>query len=399
MVVLAVFGGYLFWANRLPPIEPDNRVFPNPNGYDAALAAVANMAPGPANFNAAQAPLATLRPFLQKDRRALDEMRAALRLEYMNPPVTNLSNTWPFLAQYREAARRFVGESRVAEADGKPALALERALDPVELGSRVGKGGSLIHHLVGLACSSIGVAAAERHVGNLSADEAQEAGGRLDRILKQFPNASEAILEERRIGLMTLRQMFSGHLNPAQLSGAGGAAANPGPALQRGFWFFYPKALTYGRMDGAYQAMAAEARKPYPQRQKVPLPHDPFARVFMPVMEQSTFVFTAHQARLRVIRMELALQERRQRRGRYPAKLEDLVPHMLAEIPQDPFSAGPFVYRRRGDSYLLYSVGPDGKDDGGQPLPARQMKPTSKGDLVAGTLGGRPPLQAPSGGR
>jgi hypothetical protein len=49
----------------------------------------------------------------------------------------------------------------------------------------------------------------------------------------------------------------------------------------------------------------------------------------------------------------------------YPARLDDLVPRYLDRLPTDPFSGGPFVYERRGAGYLLYSIGPNGRDDGG----------------------------------
>ena len=45
---------------------------------------------------------------------------------------------------------------------------------------------------------------------------------------------------------------------------------------------------------------------------------------------------------------------------------ESLVPDYLAAVPIDPYSGRPLVYRRTGDGYLLYSVGLDGVDDGGQ---------------------------------
>jgi hypothetical protein len=52
--------------------------------------------------------------------------------------------------------------------------------------------------------------------------------------------------------------------------------------------------------------------------------------------------------------------------GSYPAALVDLCPNDVADVPKDPFSDGEFRYRREEDGYLLYSVGPNGKDDGGR---------------------------------
>ncbi len=52
--------------------------------------------------------------------------------------------------------------------------------------------------------------------------------------------------------------------------------------------------------------------------------------------------------------------------GRYPKELSDLAPKYLAEIPQDIFSGKPLIYRLTDKGYLLYSVGPNGQDDGGR---------------------------------
>jgi hypothetical protein len=52
--------------------------------------------------------------------------------------------------------------------------------------------------------------------------------------------------------------------------------------------------------------------------------------------------------------------------GNYPDKLDSLVPDYLKTIPKDIFTENsPLIYRREGAGYRLYSVGQNGKDDGG----------------------------------
>jgi hypothetical protein len=63
--------------------------------------------------------------------------------------------------------------------------------------------------------------------------------------------------------------------------------------------------------------------------------------------------------------LAFALAAYRLDKGRYPAKLADLAPKYLAKIPGDLFSDEPLVYCRDGKGYLLYSVGINGKDEGG----------------------------------
>ncbi|MBW3624710.1 MAG: hypothetical protein KY468_15000 [Armatimonadetes bacterium] len=83
-------------------------------------------------------------------------------------------------------------------------------------------------------------------------------------------------------------------------------------------------------------------------------------------------------------------------RHSFPGTLEELVPDYLNKVPDDPFAKGKSLrYIPLKDDFLLYSVGPDGKDDGGRPIndPSRvtnegssharyQIMETSKGDIV-----------------
>jgi hypothetical protein len=72
-----------------------------------------------------------------------------------------------------------------------------------------------------------------------------------------------------------------------------------------------------------------------------------------------------HIAQVRLLIDDLAITHFRADHGRLPERLAELVPEYLAELPDDPFSGRPLVYRRTDDSYALYSVGENGRDDGG----------------------------------
>jgi peroxiredoxin len=51
--------------------------------------------------------------------------------------------------------------------------------------------------------------------------------------------------------------------------------------------------------------------------------------------------------------------------GKYPKQLDELAPKYLKQIPQDIFSGKSLLYGRTDSGYILYSVGLNGKDDGG----------------------------------
>lgn len=61
----------------------------------------------------------------------------------------------------------------------------------------------------------------------------------------------------------------------------------------------------------------------------------------------------------------LALRAYMADHGKYPPKIEDLVPKYLKTAPKDIFSGAPVKYRSQGTGYVVYSIGYDLKDDGG----------------------------------
>ena len=70
--------------------------------------------------------------------------------------------------------------------------------------------------------------------------------------------------------------------------------------------------------------------------------------------------------RLRLLETRLAIELYRRAKGRWPERLEDLVPDHLLAVPGDPFASRGLVYRRDADAFVLYSVVPGGHDDGGR---------------------------------
>ncbi|MCC6489669.1 MAG: hypothetical protein IT364_19400 [Candidatus Hydrogenedentes bacterium] len=80
-------------------------------------------------------------------------------------------------------------------------------------------------------------------------------------------------------------------------------------------------------------------------------------------------------AQLDLVRLGLSLERYRAKEGSYPETLDAVAPLLEAEVPEDPFTGESYLYKRLGDSFVLYSVGQNLEDDGGQ----RQWK---YGDVV-----------------
>ncbi len=64
-------------------------------------------------------------------------------------------------------------------------------------------------------------------------------------------------------------------------------------------------------------------------------------------------------------RIAVAVERYGRDRGNAPRALSDLVPHYMSDVPVDPFSGGPLLFRAAADAYTIYSVGPNHRDDGG----------------------------------
>jgi hypothetical protein len=64
--------------------------------------------------------------------------------------------------------------------------------------------------------------------------------------------------------------------------------------------------------------------------------------------------------------LAFALAAYRRDNGSYPKNLEALMPKYMDKIPNDLFSGKPLVYKPGEKGYLLYSVGVNGRDDGGR---------------------------------
>jgi hypothetical protein len=70
-------------------------------------------------------------------------------------------------------------------------------------------------------------------------------------------------------------------------------------------------------------------------------------------------------AQARQVEISIAVERFRLVQGRLPESLLELVPRYLAAVPEDPFDGHPMRFQRTSIGYTIYSIGPDGVDDGG----------------------------------
>ncbi|UCD28201.1 MAG: hypothetical protein JSV03_14085 [Planctomycetota bacterium] len=72
-----------------------------------------------------------------------------------------------------------------------------------------------------------------------------------------------------------------------------------------------------------------------------------------------------HYAKTRSARTAMAIERYRLVHNKFPEKLYQLVPDYLDNVPLDPFDKKTLRYRIDEDAVIVYSIGEDGKDDGG----------------------------------
>jgi hypothetical protein len=90
-----------------------------------------------------------------------------------------------------------------------------------------------------------------------------------------------------------------------------------------------------------------------------------FSRIILPTLDNLGKNLWKQQSKITIAQVGLALERYRAAKGGYPAALADLAPDFIKEVPLDPFTGKPLLYRSEPGGATIYSVGPDINDDGG----------------------------------
>lgn len=96
------------------------------------------------------------------------------------------------------------------------------------------------------------------------------------------------------------------------------------------------------------------------------------AQFFEPSVESTALKAMQFETRRQMTLTAIALKRFGLQHGRLPADLRELVPEFLTELPRDYMTDQPLRYHLGADgTFRLYSVGNDGRDDGGDPRPTQ----------------------------
>ncbi|MCW3054952.1 MAG: hypothetical protein JWN14_4122, partial [Chthonomonadales bacterium] len=309
-------------------------------------------------------------------------------------------------AKYRGMARLLSLQGKVRAEKGDWGGAVDSNLDAVRLGEDVPHGSVLIGYLVGVACQAIGRKPIWTSVEHLNAAQSRAAATRLESIMDRHFSFADTLQEEKYFGQAAMLEMFAdpkkARASLAQDAGTNSGEELPGGAAAQSLSILLYLAYSKSRiMDGYTTYMdqsSAMARQPYGLHlPPPPLPKDPINSVLLPVFSQARLKGVDSETQNGLLLVMLALRAFQLEHGHYPASLTELAPTYLKKLPNDPFAAQEtYKYILNGNTYTLYSVGPDGKDDGGKAIDdTRQANsgnpnaryfvyPNSVGDVVAG---------------
>ena len=96
----------------------------------------------------------------------------------------------------------------------------------------------------------------------------------------------------------------------------------------------------------------------------------------------ANFIEDSAAIQIELVKLAFAVAVYRADHDAYPATLADLVPKYVAEVPKDIYSGADVHYHAADGGYLLYSVGVNGKDDGGRTYTDRREAGDDFDDIV-----------------
>jgi len=94
--------------------------------------------------------------------------------------------------------------------------------------------------------------------------------------------------------------------------------------------------------------------------------------LLLPSVDRALIRESECAAYLIMARTALALERFGLANDRLPKDLGEMVPRFLLAIPLDPFDGASLRYKLLPTGYVVYSIGPDGHDDGGKEPPVRR---------------------------
>ncbi len=381
------------------------------NGYETLIAAGKLILPGENGRPSAsernllpQENLRRQRVAVARNAPALKLLREALQMPIEAPMIENeeeaITAIAPF-ARFREMARQLRQESDVRAADGDFVGALDSRLTSLELGAAVSRGVAF-SMLVGVAIEAVARSNFETLAAKLDAAQIRALLPRMKALTARRPKYSQNLQFEKASNIRFALFNSKGFLETDQATRLHNIDEfrkefELSDAQMREFIAMTPQTLTE-QLSKVLDGFIAREELPFQSAQKAKLPPAPsgFVRnLTFPldgIFASARFNYERNRAADLLLQSALELRAIKLETGAYPTTFD---------APLDPFGdKEPLTYERNGATYLLYSIGPDGIDNGGKPFPttrqqfnpdtgqlqtvvSRAVRADSRGDILA----------------
>lgn len=328
--------------------------------------------------------------WLEANQDAIQQFRDATQYEHRGFPMHSeggdlIGILLPHLGRMRDLTRATIMEARRAELDGRPDEALDRYLDTFVSGAQASQGPTIIESLVGNAIQAYSAGALLDSFVGPAADQIDyvQLAGRIEDSYPPLRPAAESFQGERAFMMDVLQRMYT--FDPETKTYSVG---------QKGIEYYNSFEFSDGdRPDASfvdelnaigfagaleqanrhYDAMTEAFQSPYREGAQVMRALDesvssgeanrnPLMRTMMPALGRYYALHTRAETNRRASVLATNIMAYRQQHGDYPDSLDAFGDR---DFIIDPFTDQRFVYRRDGDSFTLYSLGPNGVDDGG----------------------------------
>ncbi len=325
------------------------------------------------------------------------------------PSPELISILLPGAQHIRDIARglALLANRRIAEGRMDEAIRVSRAIHRIGRLSSVG--GTLIEGLVGIAIDGIGFELDNRLINTPSISKASLS--KLQSQLEKLPSisslAAKIDLTERYMYLDTTISIAR-HGPQALSMATNGSAAEDSPiltslaktvsgslvdwdlVLKKGnYWYdeikrindiksFSQRAIENKKLEVRLTALRVEVGSPAAIAKQIlfsgkSIPEITSAQMsnilvglLLPSVQAAVSAETRNDARMGITLTACALQAYHRDNKRYPDSLAALGGVYIDKLPADPFRGKSLTYRQQSNSFLLYSVGPNLKDEGGK---------------------------------
>jgi hypothetical protein len=327
-------------------------------------------------------------PTLELLRRAADKPGCRFVRDWSRPSLDMLL---PEYASMRTGGKLLALAARREAADGKMAASLRDVVRIHRLAMHAGSEPILIAGLVG---QGIDQTAVETLAAVLPAIEKQDLPQLADPTFTDFLGTHASFqrhfLGEEAFGISTIALLAEHGLGSWNMS------SEPWSRNRWGGFFFRcfllpAESAGYREMLKRYRDLAGDTQEPFPrtreriaeierdnQRGKAGL----FGRLMLPALGKVLESECKGRVFHRCAEVLVAATRFRLATGSLPENAAALAPDHLAAVPLDPFTIdAPLRLKRTDDGGLVvYSVGPDGEDDGGPP-PRGTDRPKENDDV------------------